>query len=77
MLEIDRLGDRRLGGKQLLGVARWRRQERDAPARRDGGNGADEGQVPDDVADAGFHLDDGGSRVTLIVVPAKVAICAL
>ena len=42
----------------------WRRsiggaRKRHAAARRDGGDGADEGQMPDDVADAGFDLDDG------------------
>ena len=61
MLEIHRLGDRRLGGKELLGVARRRRQKRHAAARRDAGDGADEGQVPDDIADAGLDLDHGAA----------------
>ena len=50
---------RRFGRKQFLGVARRRRQKRHAAARRDAGDGADEGQVPDDVADAGLDLDHG------------------
>ena len=61
MLEIHRLGDRRLCGKKLPGVACRRRQEGHAAARRDAGDGADKGQVPDDIANAGLHLDHGAA----------------
>jgi len=48
------------GGLSELGsrAAGWRRQERHLTAGCGGRNGADERQVPDDIADAAFHLDD-------------------
>src|SRR5580698_7807144 len=59
MLKIERFGDRRFRGKKLLGMARrWGKKSYPA-ARRNAGDGADERQVPDDIADAGFHLDHG------------------
>lgn len=61
MLEIERLGDRRFRGKKLPGMARRRGKKSYPPARRDAGDGADEGQVPDDIADAGLHLDHGAA----------------
>ena len=62
MLEINRLGDARLGRQQLLCAARRRRQERHLAARRYGGDGPDKRQMPDDVADAPFDLDDRARR---------------
>ncbi len=58
MAEIDRLGDARFGGKKFPSVTRGRREKHDAAAGRSSGNRADERQMPDDVADAGFDLDD-------------------
>ena len=78
VLEINRFGNAWLAGQQLLGAARRRREKRHAPARRRRRDGADERQVPDDVADTGLGLDDrrllAASGVTLIAAP-KVAIC--
>ena len=62
MGKIDRFGDARLGREQFLGAAGPRRQERHLAARRHGGDGADKGKVPDDVADARFDLDDRARR---------------
>ena len=62
MLEIDRLSDAGFRRKQFLGAARWRSKKRHLSARSGGGNSADERQMPDDVADAGFHLDDCSRR---------------
>ncbi len=59
MLEIERLGDRPFRGKKLLGMARRRGKKSYPAARCNAGDGADERQVPDDIADAGFHLDHG------------------
>ncbi len=58
VFEIDGLGNAGVGGEELLGAARRRGEEGDLPAGRHGGDGMDEGQVPDDVADAAFHLND-------------------
>ena len=60
--EINRLGDARLRRQQLFGAARRRRQERHLAARRYGGDGSDKRQMPDDVADAPFDLDDRARR---------------
>jgi hypothetical protein len=62
MAEIKRLGDARLGHEQFLRAARRRRQERHAAAGRRRGDGADKRQMPDDVADARFDLDDRARR---------------
>ncbi len=62
MGKMNRLGDARLGREQSLRAARPRRQERHLAARRYGGDGADKGKMPDDVADARFDLDDRARR---------------
>jgi len=61
MLKIERFSDRRFRGKKLLGMARRRGKKSYSAARRDPGDGAGERQVPDDIADAGFHLDHGAA----------------
>jgi hypothetical protein len=60
MLEIERFGDTRLCRQELACAARRRGHEGHSAARRDGGDGADERQVPDDVADAALGLNDRG-----------------
>ena len=60
MLEIDHLGDTGLGLQQLFRVRRGRREKGDGAARLGRGDRAHIRQVPDDVADALLHLNDGG-----------------
>ena len=62
MLEIDHLGDAGLGLQQLLRVRCGRREKRDGASRLRRGDRAHVRQVPDDVADALLHLNDGGRR---------------
>ena len=60
MLEIDHLADAGLGLQQLLRVRRGRREKRDGAPRLAAAIARTIRQVPDDVADALLHLDDGG-----------------
>ena len=62
MLEIDHLADARLGGEQVLRAGGGQGEERDGAFRRRCRDGADERQMPDDIADPSFDLDDGGGR---------------
>ena len=72
MLEIDHFADRRLGGEQVFRPGRGQSQERDGVFRGRGRDGADERQMPDDIADPSFDLDDGGGRhAPSIVMPRE------
>src|SRR5579863_10164294 len=58
MLEIESFGNGRLRGKQFARAAGGRGEKRHLSAGRYGGNGADEGQVPNDIANPGLGLND-------------------
>jgi hypothetical protein len=62
VLEVDHLDDTGFGHQQVLGARRGQSKERDRAFRRRRRDGANERQMPDDIADALFDLDDRGGR---------------
>ena len=62
VLKVDRGGDARLGGEQILCRACRRHEERHLSVRGGRGDSADERQMPDDVADSWLDLNDRKGR---------------
>src|SRR5205807_1106648 len=60
VLVVERLRDARLAGQELAAVGRWQGQEGHDAGWCRGRDGADERQMPDDVADPLLALYDDG-----------------